>query len=184
MSDFHTGCRMGSAFGSNSDSCHVISKFLCNSSNLFQGFACSSCSTGNLVQRNAANQTTAVVSVFTRSIGNVFLSYNLNNIDAQFFNLFHGQVAGQHITCMVKYNKKYAMTFISHLNCFYTSLRARCSKNITCNRNINHTFADKTADSRLMTSAAQGYDGYTICLCQFLVYNEVTLLQSDDIRIR
>ena len=184
VSDFHAGCRMSCALGCYSNGCHVVSKFLCNSCNLFQRFAGSSCCTSNLIQRHAANQTTTILSIFTRSISNVLLSYNLHNINAQLFNLLHGQIAGQHIACMVQHNKEYTVAFVCHFNCLYTSLRARCSKNIASNRNINHTFANKAADSRLMASAAQGYDGYAVCLCQFFVHNEVTLLQGDNVRVR
>ena len=101
-----------------------------------------------------------------------------------FFYLFHGQVAGQHITCMVKYNEKHAMTFISHLNCFYASLRAGCSKILPA----TEISIIPSPTKPLIAGSWPVPPKVTIVTrsasANLLVYNEVSLLQSDDIRIR
>ena len=92
---------MGCAYAGNGNGCHVIGKTLGNSSNFFQRFALCRSSTGNFIQRNAAYQAAAVISIGTRRIGNVLLSNYFGNFNAKFFNLFHRQVAGKHIAGMV-----------------------------------------------------------------------------------
>ena len=101
MGNFHAGCRMGCAYAGNGNGCHVIGKALSDFGNFFKGFALCCSSTGNFIQRNAANQTAAVIRIGARCVGNVFLGNNFGYFNAEFFNLFHSQVAGKHIAGMV-----------------------------------------------------------------------------------
>ena len=136
----------------------------------------SSCCTGNMVQRNAANQATAVFSILARCVSNILLGNNLDYGDAQLFDLLHGQVTGEHIASMVQNYEQNAMTFVGHLNSFNAGLGAGSSKNIACYGNINHALANKAADCGLMAGAAQGNDGYAVSFCQFFVNYQIALL--------
>ena len=84
---------------------------------------------------------------------------------------------------MIQNNKQNTVAFICHFDCFYTGLRARSGENITSHGNIYHTFADKTADSRLMAGTTQSDDRNAVSIFQFIIYNQVAIFKMDDILI-
>ena len=172
-----TGCRMGCAACRNRDGRHAVRIALSEICNLVQRLALLGCRTDDMIQRNCAGKTAAVVAVFTRCIGDILLGYNLADIQPCLFAHFHNHVGAQHIARMIEHKEQHAMTLVRQLDCLKHALRIRCGKDITDYGNVQHSVADKAADCRLMTGAAEGDNRHTVCILQGFADNPASVYQ-------
>ena len=83
----------------------------------------------------------------------------------------HGQVAGQHVAGVVENDIENALSLIRHPDRIHTRLRSRCSEDISYDRDIHHSFSDKSADRRLMARSALCHDRYAVRIRKLPVYD-------------
>ena len=175
-----TSGRMCCTAYSNSQCSHIISKSLCNGCYFFQTFAFCGSSTGNFVSRDTANQTSSVISVFTRCVGYIFLCNHFDAVDALFIDLFHGKFGCEHITGMVQYNIQNTFSLIRQFDGIYTCLRARSRKNVAHYGNIHHTFPNKTGNGGFVSRSSLCNNGYTISVFQTFINDHILVAAIDD----
>jgi hypothetical protein len=117
--------------------------------------------TGDFVHRQEADEPATIFGVW--SPGNIFVSQDPSDIQPLAHSHLERDVGGQDVAGMVEHDKENARAAVRQAQSFQAARRTGGGKNLSGNADIEHAFADETAEARLMSATSESDNSNLSC---------------------